>query len=463
MINLSAFSDKKAAVMGLGRTGLAAAEALIAGGATVLAWDDNEKSRQAATEKHLPLTDLNAHDFADVDMLVWSPGIPHNDLHPHPVAVKAQAKGVELLTDITLLHRAMPDALFIGITGTNGKSTTTALIGHCLETAGIPVALGGNFGVPALSLPMLPEDGIYVIELSSYQLELSPPLHWDGGVWLNLTPDHLERHGTLERYADVKARLFQSPFEGAPRIAAVALDDPHGKKLAQDLRGKEGLTLKTFSAVGKETADILLTTAGELKDRKEDISVIAMKECPGLPGTHNAQNAAACYALLSEFGLSAETIATGFYSFPGLAHRMEEVAIHQGIRFINDSKATNADATANALASYDALYWIAGGRPKQGGIASLARFFPRIKHAFLIGEAADEFATILEGKVSCTKSGTIDQAVKDAAKLAAEKGETEAVLLLSPACASFDQFPNFEARGDAFKGAVLHLIEETSS
>lgn len=456
MIEVSAYRGRKVAVLGLGRSGLAASGALLAGGAEVAAWDDAAEPRSAASQAGIPIADLTTLDWTGIAALVMSPGIPHTYPKPHPAAAAARSTGVPLLGDIELLALSRPDATYVGITGTNGKSTTTSLIGHILLECGRPTAIGGNLGTPALALPPLGKDGIYVLEMSSYQIELTRSLACDAAVLLNVTQDHIDRHGSMAGYVAAKRRIFAMQRPG--QAAIVGADDEICRGIAAELRagGRHAvLPISSERAVegGIYVTDGMLTDATGAKP----VPVLTMDRAPRLPGRHNWQNAAAAFAAVRRVGVTQEAAAAGIVSFPGLAHRQELAATIDGVRYVNDSKATNADAAAKALACYDAIYWIAGGVPKAGGIASLKEYFPRIRHAFLIGEAAADFARTLGGAVPVTHAGDLGHAVEAAQAHACADGIAGAVVLLSPACASFDQFKNFEARGEAFRALVASL------
>lgn len=445
MIAVFPFEGVKTAVLGLGKSGLVAAKALMKGGAEVMAWDDDPKRREAAEAEGVPIVDLMTAPLGEVPSLVLSPGIPHSFPKPHPVVARAKDAGLEIIGDIELLARTQREAGWIGITGTNGKSTTTALLGHILSVTGRDVAVGGNLGTPALSLEELGQDGLYVLEMSSYQLELTVSITWDVAILLNITPDHLDRHGGMEGYIAAKKRIFHR--QTRPRAAIVGVDDPICRAIHDELARIDDQVVIPISAEGPAPGGVWAED-GRLFDNGTPVLELARAE--RLPGKHNWQNIAASWAAAKHLGVQPAQIAAATATFPGLAHRQELVDTIGGVRWINDSKATNADATEKALACYDDIWWIAGGRPKEGGIASLEPYFPRIRHAYLIGEAAADFARALDGKVPWTISGTLANAVA-AARAAARPG---GVVLLSPACASFDQFANFEARGDAFRDLV---------
>ncbi|HLB79955.1 MAG TPA: UDP-N-acetylmuramoyl-L-alanine--D-glutamate ligase [Dongiaceae bacterium] len=456
MIPVPIFSGRPVAVLGLGRSGLAAARALAAGGAEVWVWDDDAGARGAAAAAGAALVDLRDCDWRRPAALVLSPGIPHTHPTPHPAATAARAAGCEIIGDIELLIRAQPRATIVAVTGTNGKSTTTALIGHLLGAAGRRVEVGGNLGTPALALAPLAEDGAYVLELSSYQLELTPSGGFTIAVLLNISPDHLGRHGGLDGYVAAKKRIFHRQPVGS--TAVIGVDDPQCRAIHAALAAKGTRRVVPISG-GRPTPEGVYAEAGRLIDDTEGRAqpVFELGAAASLPGAHNWQNAAAAYAASRAMGLSPAAIAAGLASFPGLAHRQELIVRIGDVAYVNDSKATNADAAAKALACYDVIYWILGGRPKEDGLTGLEAFYPRVAHAFIIGEAAEAFAGALAGRVPCTRVGTLDAAVAAAHRLAQAERRQGAVVLLSPACASFDQFADFEDRGNAFRRLVEAL------
>jgi UDP-N-acetylmuramoylalanine--D-glutamate ligase len=442
------FAGERYAVVGLGRNGVPVARALASLGAEVAVWDDNPELRQAAA---LPLLG-SPDDLAGFTALVLSPGIPHRLPAPHPAAEAARAAGVPILSDAELLYQATrrrgSGARFVGITGTNGKSTTTALLHHMLVSAGWESAAGGNLGTPALALPALGDAGVYVLEMSSYMLERLTTLRFDAACLLNLSPDHLDRHGTMAGYTEAKRRIFDRQIE--TDTAVLGIDEPATAALARALPGR------VVRVSGEARADFWREN-GILRDAVGPI--LDMADAPALPGPHNAQNAAAAAALASALGLPREAVARGISSFPGLPHRQQRVAEIDGIAWVNDSKATNADAAARALACYERIVWIAGGEAKAGGIDGLAPLFPRIAHALLIGRDAEVLASTLQAAgVPHTLSGTLDAAAPAARLLAPRLGAD--VVLLSPACASFDQFTGFEARGERFAALARAAVRE---
>lgn len=454
MIVVDAFAGRRVAVLGLARSGIAAVHALAAGGAEVLAWDDKPAGREAVGPE-AELVDLAEIDWHGIAALVLSPGIPHSFPAPHPAVIRAREAGAEIIGDIELLGRAQPAARYIGITGTNGKSTTTALIGHILAAAGQRVEVGGNLGTAALSLAPLAAGETYVLELSSFQLELVTSLGFDIAVLLNITPDHLDRHGDMAGYIAAKKRIFAG--QGPASTAVLGIDDAICRDIAEEL-GQRAAPAVPISVTAPPAGGVY-AGHGWLIDAMAGTPrrVLDLAEASRLPGSHNWQNACAAYAAARAAGVAPEVAAAAIRSFPGLAHRQELVATIDGVRFINDSKATNADAAEKALACYQAIYWIAGGLPKAGGITSLAPYFERLRHAYLIGTATEEFAATLDGKASYSRCGNLARAVAAAAADARRDGIEGAVVLLSPACASYDQFAHFEARGDAFRELARQL------
>ncbi|MEW5727163.1 MAG: UDP-N-acetylmuramoyl-L-alanine--D-glutamate ligase [Pseudomonadota bacterium] len=447
MILVPHLNGKTVAMMGLGKSGTATARALIASGATVLAWDDAEAAREAARAAEVEVVDLAGVDFTAVDAVVWSPGIAHTFPKPHPVAAAARAAGKRLVCDVELLALAKPVARFLAVTGTNGKSTTTTLLAHVLREAGREVAAGGNLGTAALDMPDLGPEGRYVLELSSYQLELIESLRVRAGALLNITPDHLGRHGGLEGYAAAKRRLFDLLTPGG--TAVIGDDDEPCRVILQEMEAR-GLNVAEISVEHYDAH--VAAPDGVLRDKGQE--VCDLRAIPTLPGRHNWQNACAAYAMARADGVAPEVIARALATYPGLAHRQELVAVVDGVAYVNDSKATNADAAEKALVCYDRIYWILGGQAKEGGIESLRPHFGRVAHAFLIGEAADAFAATLEGAVPFTRCRELAVAVARARQMAAADPAPGKVVLLSPACASWDQFKSFEHRGDVFRQLV---------
>ena len=460
MIRASTFNGKTVAVFGLGGSGTVAVQSLLAGGATVAAWDDGEASRAAAASAGVPLVDLRDADWSQFASLVLAPGVPLTHPEPHWTVAKAKAAGVEIIGDIEIFAReraahaaASP---FIAITGTNGKSTTTALTTHILKFAGYDVQMGGNIGVAVLQLEAPAAERFHVIEMSSFQIDLTPSLAPTVGVLLNVTPDHLDRHGSIENYARVKEHLIENAS-----IASIAVDDQYCVDILKRRVAAQGATV-AFSARNKLAPGYSMLGDEIVCANREGLAVKLgnLSGIGTLRGGHNAQNALAAVAAVRE-ALAALSLPTdidwqgALSSFGGLAHRMEEIGSLGRVLFINDSKATNADSTEKALLSFPRdVYWILGGKPKDGGIETLAPYFSGVAKAYLIGAASDAFAASLDGKVTYERCGTLDVAVAAAARDAQASSSDQPVVLLSPACASYDQFKNFEVRGDAFRALV---------
>ena len=461
MTPVSCFRGRRIALFGLGGSGVASARALASGGAEVAAWDDNNQAVQTAFAAGLAIVNLNDVSWSDFAALVLTPGVPLTHPKPHWTAQKANAAGVEIIGDIELFCRERnvhaSGAPFIAITGTNGKSTTTALVAHILRQAGRDVAMGGNIGVPILALPAPAQNRIHVVECSSYQIDLAPSLNPSVGALLNITPDHLDRHGTLEHYAAIKERLVAQAD-----VALIGVDDEPCRAIAARLKARGHGDVVTIGCEPGRGVDISFDNHRIVDTRGGRSRDVWLKKAPSLRGAHNAQNAAFAFAAASAVGLSLEEIAAGLTSFPGLAHRMEPLGRLGHVLFINDSKATNADAAEKALKSFRDIFWIVGGKAKDGGIEPLRPLFSRVAKAYLIGAASDEFARTLRDEIPFERCGTLDVATRSAARDASRSIAPEPVVLLSPACASFDQFPNFEVRGESFRAAVADLTRSPS-
>jgi UDP-N-acetylmuramoylalanine--D-glutamate ligase len=465
MIPVTTFAGKKVAVFGLGKSGLLAAGSLIAGGADVVVFDDDAKMLADAQAAGLKAKDLRELDWPGIAALVLAPGVPLTHPAPHWAAALAAKANVEIIGDIELFcrERAKSGAQcpLIAITGTNGKSTTTALISHLIKSAGRDAQMGGNIGVPVLALEGFAPGRAYVLEVSSYQIDLAPSLRPTVGILLNVSEDHLDRHGSMENYAALKTLVPASVEPGGS--AVIGVDDRYTRAAADRIEraGKKVVRVSVLAPLRDgfyaEGSRILLAAGGKAHP------VAQLAGIGSLRGVHNAQNAGAAIAACLALGIELPAIQKGLASFPGLAHRMQQVGRKGSVLFVNDSKATNADSAAKALASFTDIFWIAGGKPKTGGIESLADYFPRIAKAYLIGEAAGEFAKTLDGKVPYETNGVLPAAVEAAARDAAASGLKEPVVLLSPACASFDQYPNFEVRGKAFCDLVLAIPGITAS
>lgn len=458
MIPLSTFAGRKIAVFGLGLSGRATVRALLAGGAEVAAWDDFETARARAGEEDIALENLENTDWRSISALVLAPGVPLTHPEPHWTVKRAKGSNVPIVgdTELFFLERARraPDVRVIAITGTNGKSTTTALTTHVLKAAGFDAVMGGNIGEAVLDLPDFCPGKIYVIEMSSYQLDLTPGVLPDAAALLNISPDHIDRHGNIENYARVKSKIFANL--GAGGAAVISLDDPLSEAIAQRLKGEfETIEISSLNDVSDGmgfSRDLIWEIHGGVKD-----APISFVENDALRGLHNKQNAAFAFALARHLGAEPEAVVAGLMRFPGLVHRMEIVGRLGEHLIVNDSKATNAEATAQALSAFDNIYWIVGGRAKDGGLAGLETFFPKISTAYLVGESSDEFRRVLAGQVEAKDCGTIETAVGAAVEDIRQAQNGPAVLLLSPAAASFDQFANFELRGDAFASAVRSM------
>ncbi len=462
MTPLTSFAGKRVALFGLGASGIEAARALTEGGAHVSAWDDNEVSRDRAAAAGISMLDLRDADWHGFDSFVLAPGVPLTHPAPHWSVGLARAANIEIIGDIELFCRERrklaPDARLVAITGTNGKSTTTALTAHLFRCFGYDVAMGGNIGTPILQLPPPAHDRVHVVECSSYQIDLAPSLAPTAGVLMNLTPDHLDRHGTMENYAAVKARLVAQAD-----VAIVSVDDPDSAAIAQRI-ADTGRPVETISVTGGAVATGISLDGTRLMRHRAGVTSIAadLAGIPALRGAHNGQNAAAAVLALGRDAEDLARLQDALRSFPGLAHRMEQVGHRNGVLFINDSKATNADAAEKALLSFPRAHWIIGGKAKAGGIEPLRPLFARVAKAYLIGAASEIFAATLARDVPFERCGTLDVATRRAAAdaaLEAERSGTDAVVLLSPACASQDQFADFEKRGDAFRALVQSLLQ----
>lgn len=465
MIVAHTFKGQKIAVFGLGRTGVSAALSLVKGGAEVQAWDDRAPARDEAAVQGVPIADLTLAKWSDFDALLLSPGVPDKLPKAHWSAERARAAGVPIICDIEIFARevaACPEndrPKIIAITGTNGKSTTTSLIGHILKSCGKDAQIGGNIGRGVLDLDRMHAGTHYVIELSSYQLERTHSLRANAAVFLNLSPDHLDRHGDMAGYIAAKIKIFdnQTPDDAV----IIGVDDEHTKKLCCELRAKNGRKILPVSArkcLGRGAS----VMKGKLfcnRERKA-VQICDLAGAKALEGAHNHQNAAAAFAAVQSLGIDTKLIGKAILSFPGLAHRLETIGKAGPVRFVNDSKGTNADATHQALRAYDNIYWIAGGVAKEGGIEPLTESFNNIAKAYLIGKAAPEFhRTLKKKKVEHKVSGTLEKAVLCAARDAMASGKRNPIVLLSPACASFDQFKDFESRGEAFRVHASRIID----
>ncbi|WP_297322375.1 UDP-N-acetylmuramoyl-L-alanine--D-glutamate ligase [uncultured Bartonella sp.] len=464
MITVNLFKNRKVAVFGLGGSGLATIKALIAGGAEVLAWDDKAETIEKMREHDIPLCDLHHVEWSQIAALILAPGVPLTNPEPHWTVKLAKNAGVEVIGDIELFIRQRnsylknnglsdEDIPFIAITGTNGKSTTTALINHLLNDAGKLSEMGGNIGTAILSLEPLAKGRFYVIECSSFQIDLTPSINPTVGILLNLSLDHLDRHGTFAHYCEIKKRLVSRA-----KTAVVAVDDENSEQIYEELK-------KTHHKVFPVSKDKVLRDTGyyAVKDKLYSIENgkaverLSLAGIDSLRGSHNAQNALMALATLDSLNIRPDDLQAMFASYIGLPHRMQQVRKIGNVLYIDDSKATNAEASAPALATFDHIYWIIGGLAKAGGITALKDYFPKIRKAYLIGDAAEDFAHTIGAAFPVSMSGTLEKAVQEAHLDAAQDKAKEVAVLLSPACASYDQFKNYGARGDAFKAYVKAL------
>ncbi|WGH77972.1 UDP-N-acetylmuramoyl-L-alanine--D-glutamate ligase [Jannaschia ovalis] len=459
MIPVRGFDGATVAVLGLGRSGLTAARALRAGGATVLAWDDGARGREAAEAEGFETRDLTrAGAFEGVACLVTSPGIPHLYPAPHPAIAAALAAGVAVDNDIGLFFRSLgwngEAPRVVAITGSNGKSTTSALLHHVLTQAGRRAHLAGNIGRGVLDLDPPGEGDVIVLELSSYQTELARSLTPDVAVFTNLSPDHLDRHAGLGGYFAAKRRLFA---EGGPDRTVIGVDEPEGRFLAGQLQEAQGddRVIRVSTAKLETPGWQVTARKGWLAETRKgrQVASVDLRDIPGLSGRHNHQNACCAWAAARSLGLAPREIEAGLRSYPGLPHRSQVVAERSGVRFVNDSKATNVDAAAQALAAFPAIRWICGGLQKEGGLDALAAHYGHVVKAYVIGREAGAFAVALGPGVEAEVCGDMATAVARAAA-EAQAGET---VLLAPAAASFDQYDNFERRGEDFAARVAAL------
>ena len=455
MIKIQNRRDQTIALFGLGSSGLITARALAASGVNVLAWDDSPPQRNKAKQEPISIQDLYSYDFTNIDALVLAPGVPFKYLS-HPIAQKARAADLPIIGDIELLIEACPTAKFIGVTGTNGKSTTTALIGHMLQTAGVKNQIGGNLGPPALGLNEPSTKEIIVLELSSYQLDLTRDATFDIAVFLNMSPDHLDRHGDMDGYFSAKRKIFRDRQNIIkPQSAVVGIDERYGCSLYRELSARNSWTVYPISTT-KNLSDGFYAKNGSLY-KQNNTCICDLNKATNLPGKHNWQNAAAAAAVGHALGIKSDIIADAITNYHGLPHRMENIGVINGVTFINDSKATNSVSTARALACHNNIYWIAGGLAKNDGIEAIKPYLTNIRQAFLIGDAAGAFETELGGKIGVTQCGDLETATQMAYFSASKEHTNKPTVLLSPACASFDQWQNFEVRGDAFKKFVASV------
>lgn len=460
MIVARSFANQDVGVFGLARTGASAIRSLVAGGARVFAWDDGERSRAICSNFGAEIIPVASWPWKQLRALILSPGVPLTHPHPHAVVQAAREAGAEIIGDMEIFARELrarggTQPPLIAVTGTNGKSTTTAMIGHILRACGYMAEIGGNIGKPVLDLnPPAPRTA-YVLEVSSYQIELSPSLSPSVGVLTNITPDHLDRHGSMDNYVAVKTRLLEQTAQSGE--VCIGVDDAYTAAIHSRFAAA-GAPEAIPVSVGKVLGRGVFVLDGILYDAQVShaAKVMDLRKAEHLPGAHNWQNAALAYAATRRLVTNRQAITEAIASFPGLPHRIEEVGRIGKVRFVNDSKATNADAAERALKCFSDIFWIAGGRAKEGGIERLAPLFPRIRKAYLIGEAAEVFACTLKG-VPVEVCETLENATSAAARDAQKSSASAPVVLLSPACASFDQFRDYEQRGDAFRALVKDI------
>ncbi|MFN7038552.1 MAG: UDP-N-acetylmuramoyl-L-alanine--D-glutamate ligase [Alphaproteobacteria bacterium] len=470
MIEVTKYQNKRVSVYGLGKTGAAAIRSLIAGGAQVIAWDDDPIKRanwlnNIISENIIQnfdkiLTDLSSENWKKIDILLLTPGIPLEYPEPHPIVKFANSINCPIISDVELLYQTCFDCKYIGITGTNGKSTTTSLIGHIFKQNSYKCEIGGNIGIPVLELEPLSNDAAYILEVSSYQLDMLKEVRFNTAILLNITPDHLEYHNNIENYTKAKMKIFANHQEGDSII--ISIDNDITFKVFNEIKESTDAVIIPISTdqIIKGGVTVIENDLYDFTDlNKSEPVIYKIDNTKNLAGKHNKENIAAAYAACLNYIQDPNSIISGINSFRGLAHRMEFLGEINNMRFINDSKATNADAAEKALLTYDNIYWIIGGLSKEGGISDLKKYFTKIKHAFLIGQAQDEFAKTLDGSVQFTKSGNLEQAFKDAVSLA-EKDNNTANILLSPACASWDQWQSFEARGEGFRKLFTEYKEK---
>lgn len=462
MVDLQSLANelngKPVAVFGLGVSGIPTVKALCAAGIDVYAWDDKEENQEKAKELGALIEDLSSKDLQGFAFLVLAPGVPYT-FNPHPVVQNAQKHNVEIIGDLELLHRSGHGLKTIGITGTNGKSTTTALMTHTLNECGLKAVMGGNIGKAVFDLDLSDENTVLILEISSYQMDLCPTFRPDISVLLNVTPDHLDRHGSMDAYVAAKEKIFEG--EG---VAVIDVDDDFSQEIFNKVffAGKRKVTpisVKTKITEGYYVSEgVLYQNHGG-----NEIEVGKLDDSKALKGVHNHQNALCVYVVSQELGLNHDDIFKAFEGFPGLPHRQYLVTQTDKVSYINDSKATNAEAAAKALSSFDDVFWIIGGRAKEGGLNGLEIFRDKIQKTYVIGEAQKEFSEwLIAHGFSHKLCNTLDKAVAHAHQ-DAQDFEGKAVVLLSPACASWDQFSSFEKRGDAFEQEVLNLVKSEAA
>jgi UDP-N-acetylmuramoylalanine--D-glutamate ligase len=462
MIEATFFCNKKVGVFGLGISGISTLSSLIAGGAKVIAWDDNASNNlQYGKSLQIPLDkilfNIQHLEWETIDYLILSPGIALTHPVPHPIVTLAKRLNIPIICDVEILWNNYPTTNYLGITGSNGKSTTTSLINHIFKSCDIPCQVGGNIGIPVLDLEPMDNNGIYVLELSSFQLDLIDKTTINTAILLNITPDHIDRHGSFENYVESKLKIFRRQKESD--IAIIGVDCPMGEKVISTLN-QRGYTGQIIRISGKRVLSEGISVVNEVlyyNYHSKNLS-FNLGNLQYIPGSHNGQNIAAAFTACITNRTNPEAIINAIKSFKGLKHRMQFIDQINNVIFINDSKATNAEAAEKALLTFDNIFWIAGGKEKEGGIDSLKDVFHKIKHTFLIGEAQNNFAEALNKyQVKYTKCEVLQVAVEQAAKMAFAENLPNSYVVLSPACASYDQWKNFEIRGEAFCKYVQNI------
>lgn len=461
MVVASVFNKKRIMVFGLGITGVSATKALSLGGANVIAWDDNEKARDNIQNKEITnvvLKDFREVDWKDIDALILGAGVPLTYPKPHLVVDYAKSVSCPIICDVEILYRQETEAFYIGITGTNGKSTTTSLIGKIFQDNNIESKIGGNLGTSATDFESLSKGGVYILEMSSYQLDLIDKTKFNISLLINISPDHLDRHGGMEGYIQAKCNIYKN--QGSSEIAVIGVDDKYSLSVYKDLKqsGKIGriipISSLEFQKGGVSVIDGFLFN--DIDQANEKISLKGLK----LKGIHNFQNIAASFACAYLYGIDKNKIIDSTLNFLGIKHRMQLVRKIGKVEFVNDSKATNCSSASKSLMEYNDIFWIAGGISKGDDISSLSKFFPKIRKAFLVGRAKEEFAFALKGKVECVSCETLDEAFKYSSESAFLSKCDNPVVLLAPACSSFDQWKNFEERGNYFCTLVDELAKK---
>lgn len=459
MLLASVFKRKKIMVFGLGITGISVAKALSSGGADVIAWDNTPASVNNLKNmnlKNVSFKNFEEVDWSGIDLLVLSPGVPLTHPKPHPIVAFAKKVSCPVICDIEILYYQVPEAFYIGITGTNGKTTVTALLGEIFQNNEIPTRVGGNIGISATDFDSLGKTGVYILEMSSYQLDLIDKTRFNISILLNISPDHLERHGGIDGYIKAKTNIYKN--QGIEDIAIVGIDTEYSFSVYKNLKKNKNLkkiipvSSLEFQKGGVSVSDGVLFNDIDGVGTKISLNNIKLR------GKHNFQNIAAAFACAYLYGIDEESVINSINKFSSVRHRMQFLGKIGNVEFINDSKATNCSSAYASLAEYDNIFWIAGGINKEGDdINSLSEFFKKIEKAFLFGKAKEEFGSALEGKVDYVFCNDLDEAFKLSCEDAFSRPEKDSVVILAPACSSFDQWKNFEERGNYFCDLVAKL------